>query len=528
MKKYMCLSLVLLFLFSSLYSQDSNVETLNSEGSLPDPSLKNATVISDDEADFGESKDDKTKVDDQMVQILKWGLNLQIKGALKEITDRKQAQYAEYLVPLYHLNKDEIIFAMIFKYFIEIEDYRLVKEGVELLKYYESEPDILILNVVDYLVAGQEDEQLILLNEDMGELFWSLYEYGSEIIRQRAIKGVGEVDASSFLEKLKLEYEDYALAEALKPDLIRVIGKLGGFSESPWIIELLNSEISKSEKWACCEALGQMGEESLFDEIYNQFGMSKDPYMRMKIVDSLGGYSEKSIEKILDLAIRDSFWRVRKSALQLSAEKGYLQYIPRIIFKVKTEPENVVKQEAIKALGILKSDEALEFLKESALDSKIALGVRKGIIQSLFKYDTVQFLDTILEVVKTEEEKSNSKLIPYIAASAGKSENDGLDPLFEQLLESDKSPILFAAVQGMQVNNLILKQERLEELYEKNKSNYLGKAIAKLLDIEEDDKKDDKKVDSGKKVKTVEKVETVENVDSADEIEVKEKELFER
>jgi len=476
-KRVICI--LLFFIVSSFLFSQEDKALLTENKETPSDSSKGVDLDSS-------STDEDQEIDEKMVQILKWGLKNQIQAALVEISQQKKKQYVNDVAKLQEESADFDIQTLIFGYYIAVEDFRLVNQALDLLRYYDSEPDNYVTKVVKYLFLAWETNPT-LVGDEFGELLWSLYQFGGPMLGQKALITLGELGDKTFIEKLKIEYSDYSAEETLKPEMIRVIGKLGGVGEKEWILETLKGAESKSEIWACCETIAILGDSELFETLYTKFTESKDPYLRMKIVKALDNYDDSQIEKILFEALRDEFWRVRLEAIKKCSEKKFTKFIPQLIFKVKTEPENVVKQEAIKSLGIIQNEEALKFLIENAKDKKLSLSIRKGIISAIFKYDSIQFIDDIIELVESEEKKSNSKLIPHIAVVAGKSQKSGMDKLFSHLLASDKPPIQFAAIKGLQLNSLIVDEERLNSLYSENKENYLGKAIAKLLKIDEDD-----------------------------------------
>lgn len=458
----------LLIFFQDIFAQEK-ANAFNS-----DLFLENAPTLANSNSSKEKESEGKYK---QIVETFQWGLENQITSNLRFLIQEKDASYAEAVKKLYQENPTASYNFLIFEYFLGIEDSSLLNEASDILRYYDLESDELMNRVLDYFVFLKK-KGLTDSIEDFDEILWNLYESGSALLQNKILKSIGEMNLINFLPKLKTLYEDFALDSKLKPQILKTIGALTSNEDLTFFTELLKNDLPKSEKWACCEVLAKSGDDSIYKTLVH-FYQSGEPYLRLTITENLGNFNEENCLQFIQFGLKDDFWRVRKKAIALCVEKKYSRLIPQLIFKVKTEPESVVKQEAIKALGSIQTDEAFQFLKESLFSGKINLSVQKILVRSLFAYPIDQYQIDLIEWIK-KEEKNENKLIPIIAATVGELAETGYEPLIEYFLYHSNPAIQHSAILAMIRLEKILQEDKVESIRKKNSKNYLGTTIDRL------------------------------------------------
>ncbi len=136
------------------------------------------------------------------LQLLKWGLDSQIAGFIKDITDKKDSFYKDAILELHqtHRNADDFSPAII-AYFSAIEFYGLYEFAMDKIRYYEDEVDQEIIPIIKYSVDAVNDGAIAKVS-DMDDALWNLYQYGSDLLGNSAIEALGDLKSKDYLKIL--------------------------------------------------------------------------------------------------------------------------------------------------------------------------------------------------------------------------------------------------------------------------------------------------------------------------------------
>ncbi len=261
--------------------------------------------------------------------------------------------------------------------------------------------------------------------------------------------------------------------------MILAIGEIGGNEAKGWVLEKLNSEITKDERLAFSQVLAKLGDESVVDVLVDQMNQD-NPFLRLKIMESLEGFSREVIMKFVDIGLKDSFWRVRLAAIKKCEQEKLTEFVPELIFKSKTDPENNIKNHCFRVIGILQTQSAQTYLSDIFFDEGKTDASRKTALKSLLLYPVESYHEPLLTWVKNEKNQK-TKLYSGVVSLIGNTEQAGLTEFYEVFLANKLGQIQHAAVIGMGKNKVIINEARLREIYEKNSKNYLGTSIKKIL-----------------------------------------------
>jgi HEAT repeat protein len=214
-----------------------------------------------------------------------------------------------------------------------------------------------------------------------------------------------------------------------------------------------------------CDSLGKIGDEKALPHIRSVLS-SDDPYLRAYAVSAISNFEGQEVEEILMQALRDSFWRVRVSALESLAETDHTEAIPAMKFKAKHDPEKNVRLEAVESLADMDKGEAWDFLEESLKDQSTPFELRIASAEQLIKKHLDQSLNAIKEVLKTEMEKKNSNLLKYTAKLLFDAKAEGLREIYLNLLNYRDYQVQIYAVWGIEKNGFSDLVPKLEEVIE--------------------------------------------------------------
>jgi HEAT repeat protein len=181
----------------------------------------------------------------------------------------------------------------------------------------------------------------------------------SPVVR-RAVARCIEADSEK-----KVEDALFSLLNDPDPDVrlaaIETLGRIGGAS----CIEALTADFANCDKRLRLSIIRAMGNihdknSTLFlTDILRQ----SDPDLKRIALDSLGKIRDKRSIPNLIVALDDSDWSVRSAAIRALAQTGNIRYADtdRLLEKLE-DNEDIVKKEAILALGQLKAKGAVNYI----------------------------------------------------------------------------------------------------------------------------------------------------------------------
>lgn len=420
-------------------------------------------------------KEDQKKMQ-EVAQLFAWGLNSQISSTLKELISKQDKNYIPIVEALYNDNPGPYD-ALIFEYFNVVEYFDYVEEAADELRYYDNQSDEAVFNILDYLVNAKNRGHRV---KDLNQIVWDLSEVGNDMLTDKAYRTLGKLEAKEYLSTLKEIYEDPYSDDRHKPQILKTIGAISGKEGLSWFVALLDEELPKTHKWAVLEVMASSGDDKIFNTILNYYN-SSEPYLRLKIMESVGDFSVQNIEKLVKVGLKDDFWRVRKEAINLVPKHKFTKLVSQLIFKVKTDPENVIKLDAINALSQIQTKEAGEFLLDSITENKFSLSLQKAMSKSLFSYPVSSYGKKLFDWVKEQDKKDNN-IVGYIATLVSENASNELGSFINYFISHKSAPIQHAAILAMTKIEKIYNPQRVEFLYQNNKKNYLGAAIKTLYE----------------------------------------------
>ena len=421
---------------------------------------------------------DEQKKMQEVAQLFAWGLNSQITQTLKELISKKDKNYIPIVEALYNDSPNSYD-ALVFEYFNEVDYFDYVDEAANVVRYYDNQSDETISSILNYLVNAKKNNKTKSVS-DLNQIVWDLSETSNDMVIDKAYRTLSLLEAKEYVKELQALYEDPYSDDRHKPQILKTIGALLGKSGLDWFVQLLDNELPKTHKWAVLEVISSSGDDKLFNTIMNYYN-SSEPYLRLKIIESVGPFSISNIEKLVKAGLKDDFWRVRKEAIALVPKHNFTKLVPQLIFKVKTDPENILKLDAINTLSQIQTKEACEFLLNSILENKYSLSLQKAIVKSLFSYPVSSYGKKLFEWVK-EQDKIDNKLISYIATLVGENATDEHGAFINYFISHKSAPIQHASILAMTKIKKIYNPQRVAFLYQHNKKNYLGFAIETLYE----------------------------------------------
>lgn len=414
-------------------------------------------------------------ITEEREETLLYGIDSEIISLLETLKNEDNQEFAEFVVPIIENTKRGDVIYAIYDYFDGIEFYESRETALQSLLNYDELTDKLIIRLIQYL--GDYD------HPDYGDLLFDLTTHEKTIIAQTAIKGIGEIGDRRFDDDLLDLYDDPDTGSAVKSMLIKTYGELQIESARDKVISILRDEDEESSlRWNAAAALGAYGTQADYD-VLTQYLADGDPNLRSFVLEAILQFEDIDIAPVLIDALRDSYWKVRVTASRILGERQEERAIAILEYKVRKDPENRVKQEALRALGDIGTDETFDFLVSQFVSDKTEISLRYICLDKMVSQDANRALDSINTVVDQEWEKEESPLLEYIATVIGRNEITQGEDLYLRMLDHDKLVVKIGGIRGVGLNRFSAGEERLRSMYENPKvSNSVKRHVKDALD----------------------------------------------
>jgi hypothetical protein len=145
-------------------------------------------------------------------------------------------------------------------------------------------------------------------------------------------------------------------------EIVVALGAVGSAAGTPFLREIAgNNDERGTLRMAALEALAKIGDPAGLDTVLDAIS-SADPNVRSSAVAALGPFSGDAVDKAIMEAFRDSYYRTRIAAAQAAKERKLESAIPYLQYRAERDDVPAVKDEAIRALGAIGDDKALDIL----------------------------------------------------------------------------------------------------------------------------------------------------------------------
>lgn len=411
----------------------------------------------------GDNNNIDKSIGSERIEIIKYGIDTEISDLIKQLEEEKNRDFNKELLKLLQNTHNNTLKSKIVKLFSSLENKSAVDFIFSEIKNNYQLTNEIIVQYIKYISSFQTSE--------ITEYLLTLIHHENNSVANAAIDGIGSSDNNNYGDELLKLLQNPSTDELKKSHLISALGKLKYKKAIKTISEYLENDYndSRSLKWKACIALGQIGDEESLPIIIKIFS-EKDPYLRNYAVEALQYFPENKTEDLIIQGLRDSSWRVRVSAANSLGKMKSEKAVPILIYKIKKDPDiRNVRNAAIKSLGIIKTKEALKFLRDFVLNDRSDSNNRFTAVSVLIQEDLNDSLKTIDKLINSEWEKNTSPLLDYTCKLLSQEKNPKLKSIFLKMLSYTKTNNLkIYGLRGIKLNKFKGLKDKVEELAKDN------------------------------------------------------------
>ncbi len=342
-------------------------------------------------------------------ETLRYGTENEIIELIKSLKNEKNDSMDDELIDLMNSTKNGTILTEVFTFFGDRKKNGLEPRALEALKNRDDEANQAVLAAINYLgyvkAPGAADSLMDVLNSNeqrfMGAAFRALGKCG----------GADPADAPNVADYLIQYYENHETSDENRREIITSLGELGSPESVDFLITIAgNTDERVTRRMAAVTSLSKIGDPRGLKTIITCVS-SADPNLRSTAVGALGPFSGDDVDKAIIEAFRDSFYKTRIAAAQAANERKLVAAIPFLKFRAEKDEVPSVKDEAIKALGNIGTDECFTILSDLFFERKNADRVRLVAGEMLINHKANTYTDKF--IVELEDAKTRNQTALY-------------------------------------------------------------------------------------------------------------------
>ena len=359
---------------------------------------------------------------------LQYGINSEIVDLLPTLTENKVESVLPEVVALFNTTNNNDVILGTARYLETLKSSAGHDRAISIVDVYQDWNDEILVSLMGYLRETDAD----IPNDTLETL--------EQIIKTRpagpataAVRLYAAAGASS--DDLMSLYRETDVSDDVRGRILIELGDRGDPNVYDFVQDIIrdDEEATTTLQRYALDTLGKLGDERALPVIIRQFS-SKDAMTRAYAAAALAGFDTPESRVALEAALKDEFWRVRVSALQTISEQAVTDALEAVLYKVRRDPEQRVRLEAVKTIAALDMDEGWRELEDLAVRSATGITVRSAIIEQLLTKRPGESKSVILDIVDKEWDQENSKILDTIGKVVSRTSDPAVTDIVQRLL----------------------------------------------------------------------------------------------
>lgn len=437
---------------------------------------------------------------EQWREVLQFGIDSQVESILEQIEQSGDETLDDLIARRFARTRSDELRAAIIEHMTARESIALAEPVRELLLAGETLDNDLLRVSSAYLsrVVGDTSDELLARYAEIAE-------DANLLASTVAIDAIGRAGTAAAVETLLALYQRLTGSDQ-RGAVLRALGQAGDERAIPLLTSIAEDEFAESAlRHYATESLGRIGSpESL--PLLTDLLAADDALLRAYATFALGFYEGEEAGLLLEEALLDSFWRVRVSAIEALAQQGRRAAVPAIAFKARRDPERPVREEAVRALAVLATDEGQEVLVDLVRSERTGQGERILALEELARAaaddraDREAVARLMAEIAAEEWDTEGSRLLDAVGRMVSEHAHPAYESIYVRLLGHPNFIVRIYGIRGIAAAGLRGRAESLEEIARANATGLLRRtAITGLeqLGVEFVEEPDESAADAG-------------------------------
>jgi HEAT repeat protein len=416
---------------------------------------------------------------------INYGTETEIAALIQTLKAEGSDYLDNELITLVENTRNQHILIGVFTFFGDRGIGGLESRAIRAIEERDDEANETVLAAADYLgkvKSGRAVDTLMKLLDSQERRFMGI----AFRALGRAGGGAGGDDADDAAEYLIDYYNNREPGDENRRELITAVGAAGSRKGVPFLADIAgNNEERLALRIAALEALAKIGDEGGKSAVISSVS-APDPNVRSSAVAALGPFSGEDVDNAILEAFRDSYYRTRIAAAQASRERKFEKAVPYLRFRAERDEVPAVKDEAIRALGAIATEECLAAIESLFFERKNADRVRIVSAEMLMQNNPGVYLGRLAVELDEAKSKNQTALYNGLLKIAAEAKTEKLEDIARRFLASggliEKSYALDMAAN----NNLKSLTEEVRALSSDKNQSLARKAQRTLESLEKE------------------------------------------
>ena len=422
---------------------------------------------------------------DQWKATLQYGINSQILDLIGTLKNQQDGRLNKELIDVFNSTYDDSLRSAIVDLFVTLQ-----YQGAEtaMRDFVGTNPDNLGLldSCLSYLAGTITHPE-----KKTVDLIASFISNQNSGVSATAIRGIGTIatrdgtKAYDFtpVEKTLLDLlQANGTSQDIQENIVLTLGSLKAQQAVKALISILEDtgQPIVLREYAA-NSLGKIGDMAAIKPL-SALLRDSNSMLRAYAVDAMSYFKTPEVDPMLIASLKDSFARVRSSALAGVARNKLVTAIPAVIFKAEHDPDSTVQLAAIKTLGELGTSECWDALRSIYENTNLTVTRRGAALDQLVSGDLAGSLPSIEKVVKENWGTAGERTLDMTAKRLSTVKAPELKSLFARFLGHPNPIIEVYGMRGISLNGFSDLKAEIEKLGGQYAPAYLKEQVKRTID----------------------------------------------
>ena len=291
-------------------------------------------------------------------------------------------------------------------------------------------------------------------------------------IAQAAIQALGNTGdaAAATLLVAKLTSPDFP--DARKNDCILALGNLKNAAAVDALVAIAgNTDEEKVRRMYAADSLGKIGDRRAL-AVLKTMVAENDALIRLYAASALSHFGLDEVFPVLIQGLRDENVKVREQsakalARQLSGSQAATA-VPILSYKAEFDPEPIVRNASIEALGAIGGDASLKVLLKIYSGADHRPDSREAALTVLVGTYLPESTAAIRTVIAAEWSSFDQRVLESTARILSTAKDAGLKEFFVKFLDSPDAVVRSYGARGIATNGFSDQKDRLKRMSEQD------------------------------------------------------------
>jgi HEAT repeat protein len=423
---------------------------------------------------------DRSELEQSRFDTLNYGTENEVIGLVQTLKSENDDSMDDELINLLSSTKNTIILTEVFTFFGGNEKKGLEDRALAIIENRADEAAQAVTAAINYMgnVKALEAVDVLIDVLDSEE-----ERYMSASFKALGKCAAGDEYEAAFVSEYLIDYyENNTQNENNQNEIIAALGELGVSDSLTFLIDIAGNEDERAtRRMAAITSLSKIGDPEGLEAIIACVS-SSDPNLRSTAVSGLGPFSGEEAENAIIEAFRDSFWRTRIAAAQAASERKLVSAIPFLKFRAERDEVPNVKDEAIKALGNIGTNECFDILSVMFLERKNADRVRIAAGEQLITKKADDYAEKFIPEMDEAKTKNQTALYNGLSKIIAAAETSKVADLASRFLETGGVIERSYAMDMILKNNFTSLADKIQPFTDEKKHSSLARKARTTLE----------------------------------------------